>query len=229
MPHAKKSYTGTRSFSRWAPLHILGLGALEENTGIRRFPDQNEKLPEGLVRTWREAHYAEPGFLLFLQGSRLVAQRFDTTRLRLIGEPHSLPELVGMNWTFTGRAMFSVSPSGVLAYQESVPLAGARVVWRDRAGKQLRSIEAPQASSAYPFSLAPDEKRVAVTTDDENTLEDLWVGLERATSLRLTATHASSTVAFGRRTPVESPSVQIRRCLRSLRKGSEWCSDEELR
>jgi Tol biopolymer transport system component len=90
--------------------------------------------------------------------------------------------------------MFSVSPTGVLAYQEAVPLPRARIVWRDRAGKQLRSIEAPEGTSeGYTLSLAPDEKRVAVSTDDENTLEDLWVvDLERATSLRLTATHGSS-------------------------------------
>lgn len=178
-----------RHFIYWA------WSALEENTGIYAGSlDPKEKLPEGpLVRTWREARFAEPGYLLFLQGSRLVAQQFDTVRLRLTGEPHSLHELVGMHWARTGQAMFSVSPSGVLAYQEAAPLPDTRIVWRDRAGKQLRSIEAPQASSAYQHSLAPDEKRIAVTTDDENTLEDLWVvDLERATSLRLTATHGSS-------------------------------------
>src|SRR5207247_4727787 len=53
--------------------------ALEENTGIYAGSlNSKEKLPEGpLVRTWREARYAEPGYLLFLQGSGLVPQRFD--------------------------------------------------------------------------------------------------------------------------------------------------------
>jgi len=169
--------------------------ALEENTGVYAGSlDPKDKLPESpLVRTWREARYAEPGYLLFLQGSRLMAQRFDTARLRLTGEPQSLPELVGRHWGNTGRAMFSASPSGVLAYQEAVALPDTRIVWRDRAGKQLRSIEAPKGSSVYQYSLAPDENRIALTTDDENTLEDLWVvDLERATSLRLTATHGSS-------------------------------------
>jgi hypothetical protein len=73
--------------------------------------------------------------LFFLQGSRLdrpgaapvatsperpfVAQRFDVPRLRLIDEPLSLPELVGMHWINTGRTMFSVSPDGVRACQEA--------------------------------------------------------------------------------------------------------------
>jgi Tol biopolymer transport system component len=43
------------------------------------------------------------------------------------------------------------------------------------------------------FSLAPDEKRIVVTGEDENTLEDLWVvDLERAASMRLTAIHGSN-------------------------------------
>jgi Tol biopolymer transport system component len=167
---------------------------LEENTGIYAGSlDPKEKLPEGpLVRTWREARYADPGYLLFLQGTRLVAQQFDTARLRLTGEPLSLPELVGLHWGGTGHAMFSVSPGDVLAYQEAVPPPASRIVWRDRAGKQLRSIEAPRGTLGNLLSLAPDEKRVALTGEDENTLEDLWVvDLERATSLRLTAIHGS--------------------------------------
>jgi Tol biopolymer transport system component len=87
--------------------------------------------------------------------------------------------------------MFSVSPGGVLAYQEALPQPGARIVWRDRAGRQLRSADAPQGSTAP--SLAPDEKRIAVTVEDENTLEDLWLmDLDRAAPLRLTAIHGSN-------------------------------------
>jgi Tol biopolymer transport system component len=169
--------------------------ALEENTGIYLGSlDHKEKLPEGpLVRTGREAQYAAPGYLLFLQGSRLVARQFDMARLRVKGEPLSLPEHVGLEWGYTGQAMFSVSQGGVLAYQEFVPPGGPRIVWRDRAGKELRSIEAPQESGRHSVSLAPDEKHIVVTGEDENTLEDLWVvDLERATSLRLTAIHGSN-------------------------------------
>jgi Tol biopolymer transport system component len=169
--------------------------ALEENTGIYAGSlDPKEKLPEGpLVRTWREARYAAPGYLLFLQGSKLVAQKLDTQKLRLTGEPLTLPELVGTHRVNTGRAMFSVSSGGVLAYQEAAPQPSGRLVWRDRAGKELRSVEAPPGSSVNAFSISPDETRIAVTGVDENTLEDLWVvDLERTTSLRLTAIHGSN-------------------------------------
>jgi Tol biopolymer transport system component len=167
--------------------------ASEEYTGIYAGSlDPKEKLPEGpLVRTWREARYAEPGYLVFLQGSRLVAQQFDVAKLRLIGEPHSLPEHIGRHWVNTGRVMFSTSPGGVLAYQEALPQPGAKIVLRDRTGKQIHTIEAPPGSSGP--SLDPDEKRAVVYADDDNVLEDLWViDLERGTSSRLTATHASN-------------------------------------
>jgi len=167
----------------------------DEYTGIYAGSlDPKEKLPKGpLVRTWREARYAEPGYLLFLQGSRFVAQRFDAAHMRPTGVPLSLPELVGISEGNTGRAMFSVSPGGVLVYQEAVQLPGARIVWRDRLGKQTRSIEAPQGSRSSWVSLAPDEKRVVVAGEDENALEDLWVvDLDRAASLRLTAIHGSN-------------------------------------
>jgi hypothetical protein len=55
-----------------------------------------------------------------------------------------------MHRAFTGLAMFSVSPGGVLAYQEAAPLPGARIVWRDRTGKQLRSVEAPPGKFRVP-------------------------------------------------------------------------------
>ena len=167
--------------------------ASEENTGIYVGSlDPQEKLPDGpLVRTWREALYAEPGYLLWLQGSTLVAQRFDTARLQLLGEPQSLPEPVGMSWGNTGRAMFSASRGGVLAYQEALPEPGAQFVWRNRAGNQIRTIEAPTGSSLD--SLDPDEKRLVVYKEDENALEDLWiVELDRATVSRLTTSHSSS-------------------------------------
>ena len=170
--------------------------ALEEYSGIYAGSlDPTEKLPDGpLVRTWREGRYTEPGYLLYLQGPRLVAQRFDAAGLRLTGEPRILPELVARSSRYTGQTMLSVSPGGVLAYQESAPEPGARIVWRDREGKHIRSIDAPpRTRGSYHLSLASDEKRVVVTADDENTLEDLWVvDLERATYLRLTATHGSS-------------------------------------
>src|SRR5207244_7462699 len=123
--------------------------------------DPTEKMMDRpLVRTLREGLYAEPGYLLFLQNSTLMAQRFDAAKLRLSGEPRGLPEHVATDWIFSGQASFSVSPNGVLAYGEANRRTGTRVVWRDRAGKQLRIIEVPPDSFSPHLSMS--EKRLAV-------------------------------------------------------------------
>jgi eukaryotic-like serine/threonine-protein kinase len=171
-----------------------------ENTGICVGSlNADERLPKcPLIKTWREARYADPGWLLFIDGARLVAQRFDSVRLSLIGEPHLLPEEVARHWSATGWAMFSVSSNRVLAYQQAVRQPGAHIVWRDRAGRQLRGIEAPLGT--LEISLNANEKQLVAAGEDENTVEVLWfVDLERGTLTRLTTSHASD---YG---PVWSP------------------------
>ena len=176
--------------------------ALEENTGeYIGSLDAAEKLPEGpLVRTWREAHYAEPGYLLYLEGTVLTARRFDPSGLRFTGEPRALPEQIGRHWGTTGHAVFSAS-MGALIYQEALPQPGSRIVLRSRAGKVLQTIEAP-AGSQWP-SLDPLGTHVAVQGEDENTVEDIWtIDLERGLASRLTARQGSN------QRPVWSPDGQ---------------------
>jgi len=167
--------------------------AIEENTGeYIGSLDTTEKMPEGpLVPTWREAHYAEPGYLLYLEGTVLMARPFDPSRLRFTGEPRALPERIGKHWGTTGHAMFSASSTGALVYQEFLPQPATRVIVRDRAGNVLRTIDAP-AGSQFP-SLDPQGTRVAVQGEDENTVEDIWtIDLERGLASRLTARQGSN-------------------------------------
>jgi serine/threonine protein kinase len=167
--------------------------ALEENTGeYIGSLDPNEKLPAGpLVRTWREAHYAAPGYLLYLEGTVLMARPFDPSGLRFTSEPRPLPERIGRHWGTTGHAVFSVSSMGALIYQEVLPPPATRIVVRDRAGNVLRMIEAP-AGSQFP-SLDPLGTHVAVQGEDENTVEDIWtIDLERGIASRLTSRQGSN-------------------------------------
>jgi Tol biopolymer transport system component len=167
--------------------------ALEENTGeYIGSLDAREKLPEGpLVRTWREAHYAEPGYLLYLEGTVLMARRFDPSRLRFAGEPRALPEKIGRDWGTTGHAAFSVSSTDALVYQEVLPQPASRIIVRGRPGDVLRTIDAP-AGSQFP-SLDPLGTRVAVQGEGENTVEDIWtIDLERGLASRLTARQGSN-------------------------------------
>ena len=61
------------------------------------------------------AAFAPPHFLLFTRQRTLVAQRFDVSTKKLVGEPSRIVDdvLVAAN----GRAAFGVSDAGVLAYR----------------------------------------------------------------------------------------------------------------
>ena len=177
--------------------------ALEENTGeYIGSLDPAEKLPEGpLVHTWREAHYADPGYLLYLDGTTLMARPFDPAGLRFTGEPRALPERIGMHWGTTGHAMFSTSATGTLVYQDALPQPGSRIVFTGRAGNLLRTMQAP-AGSQWP-SLDPRGTRVAIQSEDKNTVEQIWtIDLERGFSSRLTGAYGSN------QRPVWSPDGQ---------------------
>jgi serine/threonine protein kinase len=176
---------------------------LEENTGeYIGSLDPAEKLPDGpLVRTWREAHYAEPGYLLYLEGTVLMARRFDPGALRFAGEPRALPERIGKHWGTTGHAMFSVASNDALIYQEALPPPASRIIVRDRAGKLLRTIDAP-AGSQSP-AVDPQGTRVAFQGLDENTVEDIWtIDLERGLASRMTSRQGSN------QRPIWSPDGQ---------------------
>lgn len=167
--------------------------ASEEYTGIHVGSlDSDQPDDRGpLLSTYRQVAYGVPGYLLFLRGSALMAQRFDPGSFRLIGDVSALPERVGTDLAATGRALFSVSASGALAYQEAAPLPVSRLMWLDRSGKLVRRIEVPAGGG--PLSLAPDQRHLAFEVLNELDIEDVWVmDLERGISSRLTPSAASN-------------------------------------
>jgi serine/threonine protein kinase len=188
--------------------------AQEENTGeYVGSLDAQEKVMDGpLVRTWRQARYMDPGYLLFLQGSTLMARRFDPARLRFTGEPRAFAEHIGTDWINTGRALFSTSATGVLVYQEAVQQED-RIVLRGRNGSTLRTIESPIINSSDP-SLDPLERNVVFDGMGRNGVEEIWrTDLQRGVSSRLTTAQVSNM------NPVFSPDGQ-RIAFRSNRSGT---------
>jgi Tol biopolymer transport system component len=128
--------------------------------------------------------YAEPGYLIFARGDRLVAQRFDAARGRLVGEPVPIGDAPPPS-TFDGGAAISASSNGVLIHAGSTPPM-TELVWLDRAGRQTGRIPLPPGSYSNP-SLAPDGRWATVTRFDASTSSDLWlVDLQRAVATRLT-------------------------------------------
>jgi Tol biopolymer transport system component len=119
------------------------------------------------------------GYLLFLRGETLLAQRFDAAQLNLHGEPFPVAEHVAAvrtNLLYTSeglRAQFSISAHGVLSYQRG-GAAAKELVWFDRSGRRLSTVGEPADYSNLALSL--DGRRLAISRmDPQLGTRDIWV------------------------------------------------------
>ena len=99
--------------------------------------------------------YSAPGRLLFVRDGALLAQRFDSRTLSLEGEPSVVCERVPY-LAVTGGADFAASGNGVVVYQAGESLS--RLVWLDRAGREVGVVAGPR--NFENFSLSRDGQRV---------------------------------------------------------------------
>ena len=127
--------------------------------------------PTRLLATERPAVYARSrdsttGRLLFMQGSRLLAQPFDHTRRELAGEPTVVAEDVG-SYDVRWRS-FSVSANGIIAWRD----AGSdySVSWLDGDGRERETERIDGLDDPRHPRLSPDEDRLALVVAG-----DLWV------------------------------------------------------
>jgi hypothetical protein len=141
--------------------HTLHLGSL----------DATESRP--LFQADSKAEYSAPGYLVFLRDGTLLATPFDAGASRLFGESRPLAERV-QSYPNTASAVFTVSPSGALAYQTGAVPATSQLVWFDRQGNELGSL-GPQAEWEDP-SIAPDDGRVASQRlDPQSGISNIWL------------------------------------------------------
>ena len=164
--------------------HFLFLGdaGSTENHHIR-VGSLDSQQSQNLFSAITRVAYAPPGYLLYISQGALVAQPFDADKLRLSGDATVLAESIavaGDNHEFD----FSVSETGVLAYQTSS--RKTQLTWLDRSGKSVGKIGEPDA--IFSLSLAPDGKRALITLlDADGRPSDIWmVDLARGTRSRLT-------------------------------------------
>ena len=122
------------------------------------------------------ATFVPPGYLLFTRQQRLFAQRFDSSTIRLEGEPMAIadgPLIVG---TQGARAAFSAS-SQALVYRTTATGEGLTgeysLAWIDRDGTVNATLR--DTFNVPNIRLAPDAKRVAFVDRGTNTSEDLWI------------------------------------------------------
>ncbi len=126
-----------------------------------------------LVTSNSNAAYIPPGYLLFLRNRTLMAQRFDTEGLRVVGQAFAVANEVEY-LSSVARALFSVSENGTLVYQNGSGASFSELGWFDREGKQLSTLGIP-ARYASP-RLSPDGKKVAVDIDDpQSSNTDIWL------------------------------------------------------
>ncbi|HTO87765.1 MAG TPA: protein kinase [Thermoanaerobaculia bacterium] len=150
--------------------------AAEKQAGVRMASlDGGESVP--LLSNSSRAEYApgvppgRTGYLLFARDGALFAQPFESR-----GRPAGNPVPVGQDiWqhVLIGSGPFSASSTGVLAARGQSGLS--RLVWYDRAGKEIGSLESPGVFDGV--RLSPDDRQVAASRVDPRTgLDDILVG-----------------------------------------------------
>ena len=84
-------------------------------------------LKTSILAARSRAEYAAPGYIILLRGRSLVALRLDGERLAPVGEPQILAEPVR---EVQGHAAFSLTQTGLLAYQPDTKNGGEALAFR---------------------------------------------------------------------------------------------------
>jgi hypothetical protein len=126
------------------------------------------------------------GHVLFARDGTLMAQAFDPDARQLTGDAFPVGERVAMEGSRYVSA--SVSENGTLVYAGGSSPGAQRLTWFDRAGRVLATLgEAPyipRARGGRWVALSRDEKRVAITLETGNSLnQDIWT-IDVARNLR---------------------------------------------
>jgi eukaryotic-like serine/threonine-protein kinase len=114
-----------------------------------------------LLGDGRAAQYVDSGYLLFLRGRTLMAQRFDPRALEMRGDAFSIADNVGLGGpSFTG---FSVSRDGKVVYRPNQP-DPTQLVWFGRDGSRFAAVG--PGGSYRQVALSPSGRQAAVTRRD---------------------------------------------------------------
>ena len=142
--------------------------------------DSKEK--KFLFTTKTNAYFAPPGSLFFVRNSALMVQPFDPQTLKLSGEAKQIAPDVGFVGP-TGQSTFSISENGILTYRSREREQSLSIV--NREGNIINSVGPPGEFEDPALSL--DAKMLAVTRDDVDNSQSIWVyDFNRNTFSRLT-------------------------------------------
>ena len=108
------------------------------------------------------------GHLFYQQQGTLMALPFDEARGTVAGEATRVIENIRFN-AANGRAAFSVSPTGVLAYRtgdSGFDIGARQITWLDASGKPISTVGGPAAYDSAVVS--PDGRQLAVVEDSQD-------------------------------------------------------------
>jgi serine/threonine protein kinase len=144
----------------------------EQNSVIYAGSFDSRERREVLRGEHTDVLYVAPDHLLFRRGGRLVAARFDTERLAVLGEPVEVVEKIDF-FPPTGRTTFGVAQN-VLAYVPSSDARNSRLAWFDRSGREISGIAAPGMYASPRIS--PDGRQLAIAVMERLVIPpDIWV------------------------------------------------------
>jgi serine/threonine protein kinase len=194
-PQEVTRLTRPRESHRWPSLlpdgrHFLYLawftaeGRRQERVALGDLAASPAPATAFLTSDGSNAVFAPPRHLIFAREGRLLAQPFDLATHRVVGDPLTLGDEPVVFSRERGYAAVSAAGSGALAFR-SEPPPRARLLWVDRAGRQLSSIG--EAAPWHFPRLSPDGTRAVAFLEGADGRGDLWMHeLRRSTAARLT-------------------------------------------
>src|SRR5262249_47799171 len=114
--------------------------------------------------------YAPPGYLLFVRGTTLTAQGFDTARGQTLGDP--FPVADNVRTATNAESAFSASSNGILTYRTGASQGNGDLSWFDRRGHLISKVGDP--GNYQGVALSPDAKQLAVHRH-ESGAGDIWL------------------------------------------------------
>ena len=150
---------------------VFSQGTSPDTTGLFRGSLANTRV-QRLASADSHAMFVAPDLLLFVRQGNLVAQHVDPATVTLSGDATTVAGLAALS---PGRAAFSVSTTGLLAFRS--PEASRRqLTWFDRSGRALGTLgdSSVVRSGAGGARVSPDGRRATVARRTADNL-DVWV------------------------------------------------------
>jgi Tol biopolymer transport system component len=126
-----------------------------------------------VVESGGNAAYVSPGYLVYVRGRSLVAQRFDTSSFTVSGEARVVAEDL-LSFPAVLHTAFSAVDGRTLLAQTGLGANISTMTWFDRTGKRLRAVGEPGWFNN--LRLSPDNTKIAVdSTDSDGQNVDIYI------------------------------------------------------